>query len=32
MQHNTLERGNPLRVYEGKEFRLKQIMHFERNR
>lgn len=31
MQHNTLERGNPLRVYEGKEFRLKQIIHFERN-
>jgi peptide chain release factor len=22
-QHNTLERGNPFRVYEGKEFRLK---------
>lgn len=25
VQHNTLERGNPFRVYEGKEFRLKQI-------
>lgn len=24
VQHNTLERGNPLRVYEGKEFRIKQ--------
>ncbi|WP_027631039.1 peptide chain release factor H [Ruminiclostridium cellobioparum] len=32
MQHNTLERGNPLRVYEGKEFRLKQMVYFERNR
>ena len=25
VQHNTLERGNPFRIYEGKEFRLKQI-------
>lgn len=25
MQHNTLERGNPFRVYEGKDFRLKKI-------
>ncbi len=24
MQHNTLERGNPIRIYEGEEFRLKQ--------
>ncbi len=24
-QHNTLERGNPIRIYEGKEFRIKQI-------
>lgn len=24
-QHNTLERGNPFRMYEGKEFRLKLI-------
>lgn len=24
IQHNTLERGNPIRVYEGEEFRLKQ--------
>ena len=23
VQHNTLERGNPIRIYEGKEFRLK---------
>jgi peptide chain release factor len=23
VQHNTLERGNPFRVYEGREFRLK---------
>ncbi|AEY66990.1 peptide chain release factor H [Clostridium sp. BNL1100] len=22
-QHNTLERGNPIRIYEGKEFRIK---------
>lgn len=25
MQHNTLERGNPFRVYEGYEFKLKQV-------
>lgn len=25
MQHNTLERGNPFRVYEGKDFRLKKV-------
>ncbi|QNU67527.1 peptide chain release factor H [Ruminiclostridium herbifermentans] len=24
IQHNTLERGNPFRIYEGREFRLKQ--------
>lgn len=24
MQHNTLERGNPIRIYEGEEFKLKQ--------
>lgn len=32
VQHNTLERGNPFRVYEGKEFRLKQMQLQERNR
>ena len=25
VQHNTLERGNPFRIYEGKDFKLKQI-------
>jgi peptide chain release factor len=32
VQHNTLERGNPFRVYEGKEFRLKKLQLQERNR
>lgn len=32
VQHNTLERGNPFRAYEGKEFRLKQMQLQERNR
>lgn len=32
VQHNTLERGNPFRVYEGKEFKLNQMQLQERNR
>lgn len=32
MQHNTLERGNPIRVYEGAGFKLKTDIGIERNR
>ena len=32
MQHNTLERGNPIRVYEGAGFKLKTDISIERNR